>query len=113
VRFPDFDALTLDYPQLQAVLREHRYAGWRTALASVIGIYLITDTSDGRHYVGKADGQENLLQRWAAYAANGHGGNVELKASIQARFADRSSACSTRRRRLGTSMPLRLTSSTR
>lgn len=79
VRFPGFDALTLDYPQLQAVLREHRYAAWRTALASVIGIYLITDTRDGRHYVGKADGVENLLQRWAAYAANGHGGNVELR----------------------------------
>lgn len=79
VRFPGYDALTLDYPQLQAVLREHRYAAWRTALASVIGIYLITDTSDGRHYVGKADGAENLLQRWAAYAANGHGGNVELR----------------------------------
>ncbi len=79
VRFPGFDALTLDYPQLQAVLREHRYAAWRTALASVIGIYLITDTSDGRQYVGKADGVENLLQRWAAYAVNGHGGNVELR----------------------------------
>jgi hypothetical protein len=79
VRFPGFDALTLDFPQLQAVVREHRYAAWRTALASVIGIYLITDTSDGRQYVGKADGAENLLQRWAAYAVNGHGGNVELR----------------------------------
>lgn len=79
VRFPGFDALTLDYSSLQAVMREHRYATWRTALSSVIGIYLITDTRDGRHYVGKADGAENLLQRWAAYAANGHGGNVELR----------------------------------
>lgn len=79
VRFPGFDALTLDYPQLQAVIREHRYAAWRTALSSVIGIYLITDTRDGRHYVGKADGAETILQRWAAYATNGHGGNVELR----------------------------------
>ena len=79
VPFPGFDALTLDYPQLQAVVRDHRYAGWRAALASVTGIYLITDTHDGRHYVGKADGVENLLQRWTAYAANGHGGNVELR----------------------------------
>lgn len=79
VPFPGFDALTLDYTQLQAVIREHRYATWRTALASVGGIYLITDTRDGRHYVGKADGNENILQRWAAYAANGHGGNVELR----------------------------------
>lgn len=79
VRFPGFDALTLEYPQLQAVIREHRYAAWRTALSSVIGIYLITDTRDGRHYVGKADGAETILQRWAAYATNGHGGNVELR----------------------------------
>lgn len=79
VRFPGFDALTLGYPQLQAVVREHRYAAWRTALSSVIGIYLITDTRDGRHYVGKADGADNLLQRWASYAASGHGGNAELR----------------------------------
>lgn len=45
----------------------------------MIGIYLITDLSDGRQYVGKADGDETLLQRWTAYATNGHGGNVELK----------------------------------
>ena len=45
----------------------------------MIGIYLITDTSDGRQYVGKADGAETILQRWAAYATNGHGCNVELR----------------------------------
>ena len=77
--FPGFDALALDYAQLLAVMREHRYASWRTALASVVGIYLITDTRDGRQYVGKADGSENIRQRWGAYAANGHGGNVELR----------------------------------
>lgn len=79
IRFPGFDALVLDHPQLQAVVREHRYANWRTALASVAGIYLITDTRDGRHYVGKADGAERILQRWTVYATNGHGGNVELR----------------------------------
>lgn len=79
VPFPGFDRLVLDYAQLQAVMREHRYASWRTALSSVVGIYLITDTLDGRHYVGKADGLENIRQRWGTYAANGHGGNVGLK----------------------------------
>lgn len=77
--FPGFDRLVLDYAQLQAVMREHRYASWRTALSSVVGIYLITDTSDGRQYVGKADGVESIRQRWGAYATNGHGGNVELR----------------------------------
>ncbi len=79
VPFPGFDRLILDRAQLQAVMREHRYAAWRTALSSVVGIYLITDTRDGRQYVGKADGAESIRQRWSAYAANGHGGNAELR----------------------------------
>lgn len=79
VPFPGFDRLVLDHAQLQAVMREHRYASWCTALSSVVGVYLITDTRDGRQYVGKADGVENIRQRWNAYAANGHGGNVELR----------------------------------
>jgi hypothetical protein len=53
VPFPGFDRLVLDHAQLQAVMREHRYASWRTALSSVVGVYLLTDTSDGRQYVGK------------------------------------------------------------
>ena len=79
VPFPGFDRLVLDHTKLQAVMREHRYASWRTALGSVAGIYLITDTRDGRQYVGKADGAESIRQRWGAYATNGHGGNVELR----------------------------------
>lgn len=79
VPFPGFDRLVLSHVELQAVMREHRYASWRTALSSVFGIYLITDTRDGRHYVGKADGEESIRQRWSAYATNGHGGNVELR----------------------------------
>ncbi|MTD13524.1 GIY-YIG nuclease family protein [Nakamurella sp. YIM 132087] len=78
-RFPGFDSLVLDHARLRAVMREHRYAAWRTALESVIGIYLITDTSDGRQYVGKADGLDSIRQRWSEYATNGHGGNVELR----------------------------------
>ncbi len=78
IPFPSFDRLVLSHVQLQAVMREHRYASWRTALSSVFGIYLITDARNGRHYVGKADGEESIRQRWHAYATNGRGGNVEL-----------------------------------
>lgn len=79
IPFPGFDRLVLSHAQLQAVMREHRYASWRTALSSVFGVYLITDIHDGRHYVGKADGEESIRQRWTAYATNGHGGNIELR----------------------------------
>jgi len=86
VPFPGFDRLVLDRAQLEAVMRDHRYAAWRTALSSVVGVYLITDTRDGRQYVGKADGAESIRQRWSAYAANGHGGNVELRGLNPATF---------------------------
>ena len=86
VPFPGFDHLVLDWAQLVAVMREHRYGAWRTALASVAGVYLITDTRDGRQYVGKADGAERIHQRWSDYAANGHGGNVELRGLDPATF---------------------------
>lgn len=79
VPFPGFDRLVLNYVTLQAVMREPRYASWRTALSSVFGIYLITDTRDGRQYVGKADGEESIRQRWGIYATSGHGGNVDLR----------------------------------
>ena len=52
---------------------------WRGALASVRGIYLLVSEA-GEQYVGSATGQEGLLGRWLAYAANGHGGNVLLRA---------------------------------
>lgn len=79
IPFPGFDNLVLSYPFLQEVMREPAHASWRTALGAVKGIYLITDTRTGRHYVGKAEGLENIRQRWNSYATNGHGGNVKLK----------------------------------
>lgn len=79
IPFPGFDELILSYADLQAVMREPRFASWRTALGAVKGIYLITDTTDGRQYVGKADGAETIRGRWTAYAANGHGSNRDLR----------------------------------
>lgn len=75
IPFPGFDRLVLDYAHVQAVMREPRYASGRTALGAVVGVYLIIDTKDGRQYIGKADGAENVRQRWDTSAANGHGGN--------------------------------------
>ena len=51
---------------------------WRGALEDRKGIYLITDTKTGKLYVGKADGEEGLWQRWTTYSKTGHGGNTGL-----------------------------------
>lgn len=79
VPFPGYDSVILDRTELRTMVEDSRYAAWRTALGTVQGIYLITDTSTGRHYVGKADGGERILGRWTAYARDGHGGNLALR----------------------------------
>lgn len=79
VPFPGFDGVLLTYHDLRDMVDDPRYSDWRTALAEVQGIYLITDSSNGKQYVGKADGAERILGRWTTYARDGHGGNVALR----------------------------------
>lgn len=79
VQFPGFDGVLLTYHELHDLVDDPRYADWRIALSEVQGIYLITDSTNGKQYVGKADGAERILGRWTAYARDGHGGNVALR----------------------------------
>lgn len=79
VPFPGFDRLLLTFHELGELVTSDRYADWRAALSEVQGIYLITDSSTGKQYVGKADGAEQILGRWTAYARDGHGGNRALR----------------------------------
>jgi hypothetical protein len=76
--FPGYKSILLSYRNLQTVIHESN-PSWRSALSSVAGVYLITDTSDGALYVGSAYGGKGIWQRWIAYAENGHGGNKEIK----------------------------------
>jgi hypothetical protein len=76
--FPGYNAVIISHSNLK-VITGQRIASWYGALANIKGIYLITDTMTGKHYVGKASGNEGIWQRWCAYAENGHGGNLELK----------------------------------
>lgn len=71
---PEWRELILSWRELSSLP-----APWRSALAEWRGIYLITDNSDGKAYVGSAYGKENLLGRWTGYAKTGHGGNRQLR----------------------------------
>ena len=82
--FPGFDNVLLSFHEVSEMVTDHRYADWRTALSQVQGIYLITDSSNGKQYVGKADGTERILGRWKGYASDGHGGNRALQELAQA-----------------------------
>jgi hypothetical protein len=74
--FPGYDKVLLSWQELSRVIKK---VSWRTALQNQKGVYLITDTSNGKMYVGSAYGEDMILGRWKSYVKNGHGGNVELK----------------------------------
>lgn len=80
--FPGYNAVLIRHPILR-VITQQVVSSWHAALKNIKGVYLITDTSTGKHYVGKASGDVGIWQRWCAYADNGHGGNVKLKALLQ------------------------------
>ena len=82
--FPGYDNVRLSYMQLASIL-ERRKQSWIAALENQKAVYLITDTNNGKLYVGSATSDNGmLLQRWCSYVENGHGGNKELIALINA-----------------------------
>jgi hypothetical protein len=66
--FPGYQNVRLRHAELQRIIANDE-PSWKDALSSVKGVYVITDLSDGRLYVGSAAGEANgLWQRWASYA---------------------------------------------
>ncbi len=49
--FPGFENIDLSFAELEALVRNAR-PDWKAALASVKGIYLISDVKTGKRYVG-------------------------------------------------------------
>ena len=81
--FPGDENVRLSYPLLKNIV-DRQLPGWVDALRNQKAVYLITDTKTGKMYVGSATSQTGmLLQRWSSYAADGHGGNVELRELVK------------------------------
>jgi len=74
--FPGYDKVNLSWSELKRVVTKE---SWKTALQNQKGVYLITDTCNGKMYVGSAYGENMILGRWESYIKTGHGGNAELK----------------------------------
>lgn len=79
--FTGFANVLLMHADLQHIM-QHAAPEWKMALSHTKGIYVITDTQSGKHYVGQAAGDGGFWQRWSNYAAAGHGNNVQLKALL-------------------------------
>lgn len=82
--FPGYNAVLIRHAILR-VITQQVVPSWHAALRNIKGVYLITDTTTGKQYVGKASGDVGIWQRWCAYADYGHGGNVKLKALLAER----------------------------
>ncbi len=91
--FTDYSEVRLSKMDLDLIV-SHQSDAWVEALSSVRGIYVITDTSNGKLYVGSALSNTRqrekggIWERWSDYAKNGHGGDVDLKQVIAANGID-------------------------
>lgn len=88
IDFPGYDNVRIPYEQLKLIV-DRRKTDWINALGNQKAVYLITDRSTGKMYVGSATSANGmLLARWSAYVANGHGGNVELSKVVEEKGMD-------------------------
>ncbi len=74
--FPGYDKVNISWGELKRVIEKET---WKTVLQNQKGVYLLTDISNGKKYVGSAYGENMILGRWISYVKTGHGGNVGLK----------------------------------
>ena len=73
--FPGYDNVNLSWYELKRVIDKEN---WKTALQNQKGVYVMTDISNGKMYVGSAYGEHMILGRWSDYVNTGHGGNIGL-----------------------------------
>lgn len=80
IAFTGYDKVLLSYETLRKIVyNKASFKEWEDKLSAVAGVYLITDTKTGRHYIGSASGEEGgIWKRWSEYARTGHGGNKRL-----------------------------------
>ena len=84
VEFKGYENVCINYEELKSIVEDNiTYEDWHTALSLVYGVYLITDLTDGRQYVGSAYGKEGILQRWTVYVNSYHGDNKKLKSLLK------------------------------
>ena len=75
--FPGYDNVCISRKRLMEII-EHKEKDWINALQAQKGVYVITDTNNGKLYVGSAYGSYGLLGRWQNYKDTVHGGNQGL-----------------------------------
>lgn len=86
--FPGFHSINHDFKTLLPIFRREK-SDWKAALLNMKGVYVLTDTSTGNHYVGSASGDAGIWSRWSNYLGTGHGGNKEIDALLKQKGEDK------------------------
>lgn len=80
--FCGYENINHDFSSLESIFKIQKL-DWKGALENIKGVYLITDKSNGKKYVGSAYGEFGIWSRWACYIGTGHGWNDELTTVIK------------------------------
>lgn len=70
--FPGYKNVSINYDELK---RKLKLDEWRDALSRRKGVYLITNKTTGKLYVGSAYGENGILGRWETYLNSGYDKN--------------------------------------
>lgn len=77
-QFEGYDRVYLPYGKLKDVLQGKIMPTYCEALKKITGIYCLTDTKNGKLYIGSATGEGGVAQRWGNYLDSKDGGNKKL-----------------------------------
>ena len=75
--FCGYENINHDFRLIENVVKTVK-PDWKAALTNIKGVYLITDKSNGKKYVGSAYGDSGIWSRWECYIGTGHGWNDEF-----------------------------------
>lgn len=82
-QFDGYDCVSLSFAELKSIINAN-VDNWRELLSNINAVYVITDLSNGKLYIGSTYGKKGVWQRWSCYVeTDGHGNNVELKQIIE------------------------------
>jgi hypothetical protein len=75
--FCGYEKINHSFSEIENIIKNNK-PDWKAALENIKGVYLITDKSSGKRYVGSAYGDAGVWSRWESYIHTGHGWNDEL-----------------------------------
>lgn len=75
--FPGYENVSLSFNELETIVNTKR-KDWYTALTNQKGVYVITDSFNGKLYIGSAYGTFMIWSRWEQYIQTGHGWDQKL-----------------------------------